>query len=167
MRQNPDIILIGEMRDLETVQAAITAAETGVLVFTTLHTPGAAETINRIVDFFPASHQRQIMAQLSSVLQGVISQRLVPALSKKGLVAICEILLCLPSVRTMIREGSVHQIQNIIETSSKQGMQSMDQVLLSLYNQKIIAKEELLLYIKDREREEVKDILSIKEEEGF
>jgi twitching motility protein PilT len=159
MRQNPDVILIGEMRDLETVKAALTAAETGALVLTTLHAPCAAEVINRIVDFFSPEHQRQIRAQLAATLAGVISQILMPALGQKGLIAACEVLLCLPNVKTLIREGKTHQIQNVIETSAKHGMQSMDQVLLNLYRQKLISNDDFLLHILDREREEVKKII--------
>jgi len=158
MRQSPDIILVGEMRDLETISTAITAAETGQLVFATLHTIDASETINRIIDVFPWRQQQQIRIQLSSTLKGVISQRLLPRAHGKGLVVACEIMLGIPAIRNLIREGNTHQIPNVIETSAKYGMQSMDQDVLNLYQKKLIDKDELLLNIKDREREEVKAI---------
>ncbi|MBN3040160.1 MAG: PilT/PilU family type 4a pilus ATPase [Candidatus Omnitrophica bacterium] len=159
MRQNPDVVLIGEMRDRETVETSISAAETGALVLATLHAPSASEVINRIIDFFPAQHQPQIRAQLSSTLAGVISQVLIPVPTQKGLVVACEVLLALPSVRTIIREGNTHQLQNVIETSSKYGMQSMDQVLLELHRQKLISNEDLIYHIHDRERDEIKQII--------
>ncbi|NQT91036.1 MAG: type IV pilus twitching motility protein PilT [Candidatus Omnitrophica bacterium] len=158
MRQNPDIILIGEMRDLETITTAVTASETGQLVFATLHTIDASETINRIIDVFPWRQQQQIRVQLSTILRGVISQRLIPAAHGKGLVVACEILLGTPAARHLIREGNVPQLQNVIETSAKHGMQSMDQALLNLYNKKLIDKGELLLNLKNKDREEIKNL---------
>ena len=160
MRQNPDVILVGEIRDTETVRAAITAAETGALVLTTLHAPNASEVINRIIDFFSPEHQRQIRIQLASTLAGVVSQALIPSLSEKGLVLACEILICQPNIKTLIREGKVHQILNVMETSSRQGMQSMDQILISLYRQKRISSDDLMYYIFDPRRDEVKAILN-------
>jgi twitching motility protein PilT len=159
MRQNPDIILIGEMRDLETISTAITASETGQLVLTTLHTTDASETINRIIDVFPWRQQQQIRIQLASTIRGVISQRLLPKAHGKGLVVACEIMLGVPSVRNLIREGNAHQLQNVIETGAKYGMQSMDQALIELFKKKYIAKDELLFNIKDKQREEVKSII--------
>jgi len=159
LRQDPDIIFIGEMRDLETISSAITASETGQLVFATLHTIDASETINRIIDVFPWRQQQQIRTQLASTLKGVISQRLLPKAHGKGLVVASEVMLETPAIRNLIREGNTHQIQNVIETGAKHGMQSMDQALLDLYQRKLITKDEFLLNIKDKEREAVKSIL--------
>jgi twitching motility protein PilT len=158
LRQNPDIILIGEMRDLETISNAITASETGQLVLATLHTIDAVETVNRIIDVFPWRQQQQIRVQLASTLKGVISQKLVPKAHGNGLVVACEIMLTVPAVRNLIREGSAHQLQNVIETNAKYGMQSMDQALIALYKKKMIDKDELLTNIKDKEREEIKTL---------
>lgn len=159
LRQNPDIILIGEMRDLETIQTAITASETGQLVFATLHTIDAAETINRIIDVFPWRQQQQIRVQLSSTIRGVISQRLIPKAHGKGLAVACEIMMGVPAIKNLIREGNVHHIQNVIETGSKYGMQSMDQAVVDLYRKRFIDKDDVVSNIKDKEREEIKEIL--------
>lgn len=159
MRQNPDIILIGEMRDLETISTAITASETGQLVLATLHTIDASETMNRIIDVFPWRQQQQIRVQLASTIRGVISQRLLSMVHGKGQIVACEIMLGTPAVKNLLREGNVHQLQNVIETSAKHGMQSMDQALLNLYQRKLIDKNELLFNIKDKEREEIKAIV--------
>ena len=159
MRQNADVIFIGEMRDLETISTAITASETGQLVLATLHTIDASETINRIIDVFPWRQQQQIKVQLSTVLTGVISQRLLPRAHKSGLVVACEIMLALPSLRHLIREGNVHQIQNVIETGAKYGMQSMDQALIKLYQDNMLSKEELLYNLKNKERDDLSTIL--------
>jgi twitching motility protein PilT len=159
MRQNADVILIGEMRDLETIATAITASETGQLVFATLHTIDASETINRIIDVFPWRQQQQIRIQLSSTLTGVISQRLIPKVHEDGLVVACETMLGVPSIRHLIREANVHQIQNVIETGAKYDMQSMDQSLIKLYQNKVISKEELMYNLKDKERQDIAEIL--------
>ena len=159
LRQNPDLILIGEMRDLETIQTAITASETGQLVFATLHTIDAAETINRIIDVFPWRQQQQIRVQLSSTIRGVISQRLIPKAHGKGLAVACEIMIGVPAIKNLIREGNVHHIQNVIETGSKYGMQSMDQAVVDLYRKRFIDKSDVVSNIKDKEREEIKEIL--------
>ena len=159
MRQNADVILIGEMRDLETISTAITASETGQLVLATLHTIEASETINRIIDVFPWRQQQQIRVQLSTTLTGVISQRLLPKAHKDGRIVACEIMLGVPSIRHLIREGSVHQIYNVIETGAKHGMQSMDQDLIKLYQNKLITKDELLYNLKDKERDDITEIL--------
>ena len=159
LRQNPDIILIGEMRDLETIQTAITASETGQLVFATLHTIDAAETINRIIDVFPWRQQQQIRVQLASTIRGVISQRLIPKAHGKGLAVACEIMIGVPAIKNLIREGNVHHIQNVIETGSKYGMQSMDQAVVDLYRKRFIDKSDVVSNIKDKEREEIKEIL--------
>jgi len=159
LRQNSDIVLVGEMRDLETISAVMTASETGQLVFATLHTIDASETINRIIDVFPWRQQQQIRVQLSSVISGVISQRLVQKAHGNGMIVACEIMLGIPAVRNLIREGSAHHLQNVIETNAKYGMQSMDQALIALYEKKLIEKDELLFNIKDKERDAVKAII--------
>jgi len=159
LRQNPDVILIGEMRDLETISTAITASETGQLVFASLHTIDASETINRIIDVFPWRQQQQVRIQLASTIRGVISQRLVPKAHGKGLVVACEMMLGTPAIKNLVREGSAHQIQNVIETSAEHGMQSMDQSLIGLYRNKFIDKDELLFNIKDKQRDEIRSIV--------
>lgn len=128
LREDPDVVLIGEMRDFETIQAAITIAETGHLVFATLHTNSAAQTIDRVVDVFPENQQMQIRLQLSNVLEGVLSLRLVPALGG-GRVPATEILTATPAVRTLVREGKTHQIDNIIQTSAEFGMMTLESSL--------------------------------------
>lgn len=150
LRESPDIILIGEMRDYETISAAMTAAETGQLILSTLHTIGAANTINRIVDAFPQNQQRQIRVQLSMVLQAVVSQQLVPALDG-SLVPAFEILLVNSAVRNMIRESKVHQIDNAIYAGAAEGMATMDGDLLRLYRQNVISRETALTYCTDLE----------------
>jgi twitching motility protein PilT len=125
LRQDPNVVLVGEMRDYETIEAALTIAETGHLVFATLHTNSAAQTIDRVVDVFPENQQAQIKLQLSSVLEGVISQRLIPALSG-GRIAVSEIMTVTSAIRTVVREGKTHQIDNIIQTSAELGMVSLE-----------------------------------------
>lgn len=144
LRQDPDVILVGEMRDLETMSIAITAAETGHLVFSTLHTIGAAKTIDRIIDVFPPHQQQQVKVQLSSVIEGVISQQLLPKANKKGRVAAFEIMVANPAIRNLIREDKTYQIDTSIQTGKKQGMQTMDNSLLELYNRGIISQDTLL-----------------------
>lgn len=151
LRQNPDVILIGEMRDLDTIAAAVTAAETGHLVFATLHTISAVQTIERIIDVFPADQQEQIRYQLSFTLEGIITQQLIPSVDG-GLVPACEILFVTPAVRNLIREGNTYQIETIIETGSKYGMQSMDQAVLNLYKAGKISNSVLVLRITDPEK---------------
>jgi len=133
LRQDPDVILVGEMRDLETTSAAITAAETGHLVLSTLHTIDAAQTIERIIDIYPAGQQNQIRSQLSNALQAVISQTLLKRSDKPGMVPAVEIMLCNSAVRNCIRENRIFEIQNIIETSRAQGMQTLDTCIKQLY----------------------------------
>lgn len=128
LREDPDVVLIGEMRDFETIQAAITIAETGHLVFATLHTNSAAQTIDRVVDVFPENQQMQIRLQLSNVLEGVLSLRLIPALGG-GRIPATEILTATPAVRTLVREGKTHQIDNIIQTSAEFGMMTLESSL--------------------------------------
>jgi twitching motility protein PilT len=138
LRSDPDIILVGEMRDLETISIALTAAETGHLVFSTLHTRGAAKTIDRIIDAFPADSQQQIRVQLSSVLEGVVSQQLLPAKHGKGMVPAVEVMLGTPAIRNMIREEKVHQIPSMIETGTRFGMQSMNAALEELVRKDLV-----------------------------
>lgn len=132
MRQNPDVILVGEMRDLETIQLAITAAETGHLVFSTLHTVDAAQTIDRIVDVFPPEQQAQIRTQLSVTLQAIVSQTLLPTKDGEGRVAAFEVMTVTPSIRTLIRDGKTHQLYLDIQTGVEVGMQTLDGCLLQL-----------------------------------
>ncbi len=143
MRQNPDIILVGELRDLETISLALTVAETGHLVFATLHTTDAAQTIDRIVDVFPPEQQSQIRTQLAGSLQGVFSQTLLPKISG-GRVAAFEVLVCHSGVRNLIREGKTHQIYNLIQTGGAEGMQLLDQNLKELVKKKIVSYENAL-----------------------
>lgn len=141
LRQDPDIILIGEMRDLETIQTALTAAETGHLVFATLHTQDAPQTIDRMIDVFPPHQQEQIRVQIASTLQGVIAQQLLPRRDGKGRVVAAEILIPTPGVRNLIREGKVHQIYTSMQTGTRQGMQTMDSSLADLVRRNLITKE--------------------------
>ncbi|MFH1729664.1 MAG: type IV pilus twitching motility protein PilT [Pseudomonadota bacterium] len=147
LRQDPDVILIGEMRDLETISTAVTAAETGHLVLSTLHTIGAVHTINRIIDVFPVAQQQQIRIQLSTVLEGVISQQLVRRDSEKGgRVAALEIMLCNSAIKNYIRDAKTHQIMSSIQTGRKAGMISMDTYLAALYRKKLISHKNALAY---------------------
>lgn len=144
LREDPDVILVGEMRDQDTIAGTLTAAETGHLVFSTLHTSDAAQTVDRIVDVFPPHHQQQIRVQLSSVLEAVFSQQLIPHASGVGRVPAIEVLIATPALRNLIREGKTHQIYNAIQTGSKHGMQTMEQSLLELVQKKMITAEEAL-----------------------
>jgi twitching motility protein PilT len=132
LRQDPDVVLIGEMRDLETISAALTIAETGHLALATLHTNSAAETINRIIDVFPSNQQSQVRAQLAFVLEGVITQTLLPRASGKGRVAALEIMVATPAIRATIRDDKVHQIYTIMQAGKKHGMQTMNDALAQL-----------------------------------
>ncbi|NQU95395.1 MAG: type IV pilus twitching motility protein PilT [Candidatus Omnitrophica bacterium] len=132
LRQDPDVILIGEMRDLETIESALIIAETGHLVLATLHTSDAVQTINRIIDVFPAHQQQQIRTQLSFVLSGVLSQQLIPKAGKSGRALATEVLIATPAIRSLIREGKVHQIYSVIQTTQKEGMKTMNQALADL-----------------------------------
>jgi twitching motility protein PilT len=145
LRQAPDVILLGEMRDFETIQTALTAAETGHLLFSTLHTLGASKTIDRIVDVFPASQQQQVRIQLSMVLQAVVSQQLIPA-ADGGIVPAFEVMLVNSAIANMIRENKVQQMDNVIYAGSSEGMISMDNDILRLYKEKRITRENALLY---------------------
>jgi twitching motility protein PilT len=132
LRQDPDVILVGEMRDLETIQTALTAAETGHLVFATLHTQDAPQTIDRIIDVFPSHQQGQVRTQLSVALQGIMTQQLLPTLDGSGRCVACEILIPTAAVRNLIREGKTHQIASVMQTGSAHGMQTMDSALATL-----------------------------------
>ncbi len=149
LRQDPDIILVGELRDLETMEAAITAAETGHLVFGTLHTTGAAKTIDRIVNAFPQNQQEQIRIQLSTVLQAVISQLLIPRVDKPGRVAVFEIMCNTPSVGALIRDNKTFRIQSDIQTGAKYGMVTLDSFLIDKWTAGMIAEEEVLTKAQD------------------
>ena len=151
LRQSPDIILLGEMRDYETIVVAMTAAETGHLLFSTLHTLGAANTIERIIDVFPANQQRQIAVQLAMVLRAVVSQQLVPALDG-SLVPAFEVMMVNPAIRTMIRDNKVHQIDGILATSARGEMFSMDMSLMQLFQKGIISRETALNYAANPEQ---------------
>jgi len=146
LREDPDVILVGEMRDLETTQIAISAAETGHLVLTTLHTPSASQTIDRILDIFPPHQQSQIRIQLAASLQGVIAQQLLPRSDRPGRVAAFEIMLATPAVRNLIREGKTHQLPSVIQTGAKLGMVTMDSSLKQLLQQKIIDQQTYDVY---------------------
>ena len=144
LRQDPDIVLVGEMRDLETIEAAITAAETGHLVFGTLHTTGAAKTIDRITNAFPTNQQEMVRIQLSTVMQAVISQLLMPRIDKPGRVAVFEIMVNTPSIGALIRDNKTFRIQSDIQTGSKWGMVTLDSFLIDKYLQGMIAREEVI-----------------------
>lgn len=149
LRQDPDVILVGEMRDLETISIAVTAAETGHLVFSTLHTIGAASTIDRIIDVFPPYQQDQIRVQLASVLECVISQQLLPKADGSGRLAAFEVMHANTAIRNLVREGKTHQISSIIQTNRKSGMNTMDDYILDLYNTGKISWENALSFAVD------------------
>ena len=144
LRQDPDVILVGEMRDFETISIALTAAETGHLVLSTLHTVGAAKTMDRIIDVFEPSQQPQIRVQLASVIEAVISQQILPRVDTQGRVAAFEIMTANSAIRALIREGKTHQMQTVIQTAAGENMVTMDSSLLSLYARGIISEGELL-----------------------
>jgi len=144
LRQDPDIILVGEMRDLETTAAAMTAAETGHLVLSTLHTQSAGQTINRIIDIFPAVQQSQIRSQLANTLQAVITQSLFKRKDRPGMIPACEVMICTAAVRNCIREDRIHEIPNIIETNRAAGMCTMDESIKALYLNGMITREQAL-----------------------
>jgi twitching motility protein PilT len=151
LREDPNVILIGEMRDLETIEAALNIAETGHLVFATLHTNDAVQTINRIVDVFPAHQQQQVRVQLSFVLLAVLTQQLIPKAGGTGRVLGLEILIANPAVRALIREGKAHQIYSVIQTSQREGMKTMNQALAELNIKGDVAYEEALARSSDPE----------------
>ncbi len=149
LRQDPDVILVGEMRDLETISIAITAAETGHLVLSTLHTTGAVSTIDRIIDVFPPHQQQQIRIQLSGVLQAVVSQQLIPTKDNLGRVAAFEVLHINQAVRNLIREQKSHQILSVMQTNKRIGMQTMEDAILELLREDMITKEDALSFSTD------------------
>jgi twitching motility protein PilT len=159
LRQDPDVVLIGEMRDLETIESALRIAETGHLTFGTLHTNSAASTINRVVDVFPSHQQPQIRAQLSLVLEGILCQALLPNASGTGRVMALEVLIPNPAVRNLIREDKIHQIYSAMQTGQdKHGMQTFNQALATLYFQKKITMETALL--RSHNADELQDMIN-------
>ncbi|MDQ0286521.1 twitching motility protein PilT [Desulfofundulus luciae] len=151
LREDPDVILVGEMRDLETIATAITAAETGHLVLATLHTTSAAQTIDRIIDVFPPHQQQQVRLQLANALEGVIAQQLLPRRDRPGRVAALEILVATPAIRNLIREGKTHQIISHLQTGARYGMQTLDMALRNLVRTGVIGREEALARAADAE----------------
>ena len=149
LREDPDVILVGEMRDLETIEIAITAAETGHLVFSTLHTVGAASTVDRMIDVFPPHQQQQIRIQLGAVLEAVISQQLIPTSDGKSRIAAFEIMYSSPAIRNLIREGKSHQLTTFIQTNKSIGMQTMDDAIYNLYFQNKINADQALAFAQD------------------
>lgn len=139
LRQDPDVILVGEMRDLETIATAVTAAETGHLVFSTLHTNDATQSVDRMIDVFPTHQQQQIRVQLAAVLQGILSQQLFPRADHKGRVAAIEVMLATPAVRSLIREGKTHQLPTVIQTNAKLGMITMDKAIMDLVQKGLVS----------------------------
>lgn len=150
LREDPDVVLIGEMRDLETIASAVTIAETGHLVFATLHTNSAAQSVDRMIDVFPPHQQPQIRSQLSNILMAICSQRLIPAIGG-GRIAAAEILIVTPAVRNIVREGKTHQLEAVIQTGGEYGMQSMDKTLVNLVHAGNISYEEARNYAVDLE----------------
>jgi twitching motility protein PilT len=159
LRQDPDVILVGEMRDLETISTALTAAETGHLVFATLHTQDTAQTIDRIIDVFPPHQQQQVRVQLSVALQGIMTQQLLPTADGSGRIACCEVLSLTPAVRNLIREGKTHQIHSVLQTSASKGMQSMDAALATLVRAGKITRE--LAESRSGQPEELRRLLGV------
>lgn len=149
LREDPDVILVGEMRDLETISIAVTAAETGHMVFSTLHTIGAASTIDRIIDVFPPHQQQQVRTQLAEVLVCVVSQQLIARKTGKGRCAALEVMHINPAIRNLIRESKTFQIPSVIQTNKKAGMQTMDDAICELYTRNLISNEEALRYAQD------------------
>ena len=152
LRQDPDVMLVGEMRDLETIEAAITAAETGHLVFGTLHTSGASSTINRLIDAFPNSQQAQIRIQLSTALMAVLSQQLLKRIDKKGMAAAYEFMVVTPGIAHMIRDNKSFRIDSMIQTGKKFGMQLLDDHLWSMYEKGMISAEDMIDRCKNSEQ---------------
>ncbi len=144
LRQDPDVILVGEMRDLETISTALTAAETGHLVLSTLHTLGAANTVDRVIDVFPPHQQHQIRIQFASVIQAIISQQLLPKADESGRVCAFEVMVATAGIRNLIREGKTHQIDTAVQTGSKYGMQTLDSSMVNLYRRGLITEDILL-----------------------
>ncbi len=151
LRQDPDVIMVGEMRDLETISSAITAAETGHLVFSTLHTVDVAQTIDRVIDVFPPHQQEQVRTQLAGVIEGILCQTLLPAVSGRGRSLAVEVLLGTDAVRSLIREGKTHQIYTQVEASGGLGMQTMDRAIADLYKRGRISRETALTHARKPE----------------
>jgi twitching motility protein PilT len=151
LRQDPDVVLIGEMRDLETIEAALIISETGHLTFATLHTSDAVQTINRIVDVFPAYQQQQIRTQMSFTMSAVFCQQLIPRSNGKGRCLATEILVANPAIRSLIRENKAHQVYSVIQTSAKMGMKTMNQSLYELYKAGHLTYEDALQFSSDQE----------------
>jgi len=157
LRQDPDVILVGEMRDLETIATALTAAETGHLMLSTLHTPSASQAIDRVIDVFPPHQQRQIRVQLSTTLEGVLYQALIPRANGNGLVVAVEVMIATPAIRNLIREGKTYQMPNVIQTGTQYGMQSLNQALKDLYQRGLIALEDALA--RSNNPEELRELI--------
>jgi twitching motility protein PilT len=157
LRQDPDVILVGEMRDLETISTAITAAETGHLVFATLHTQDAPQTIDRIIDVFPPHQQQQVRVQLSTTLQGIVTQQLIPTQDGRGRAVACEVLVATPAVRNLIREGKVHQIYSVMQAGGRFGMQTMDMSLASHVKSGTISQQ--IAYERSHDPEELQRLV--------
>ena len=151
LRQDPDVILVGEMRDLETMSSAITAAETGHLVFATLHTPDAPQTVDRIVDAFPSYQQQQVRLQLSMVLEGIVSQVLIPTQDGEGRVVACEVMLGTPAIRNLIRESKTHQLPTMMATGSATGMRTLDQALADLVRRGVLVRDAAFAFARSPE----------------
>ena len=151
LRQDPNVIMVGEMRDLETISTALTAAETGHLVLATLHTPDAPQTVERIIDVFPPHQQQQVKLQLANCLQGVISQLLLPRLDGRGLILATEIMIATPGIRNLIREQQIEQIPTLMQTGSQYGMKTMDKSLKELFNQGLISLDTAISKVKNIE----------------
>jgi twitching motility protein PilT len=149
LRQDPDVVLVGEMRDLETIEAALTLAETGHLTFATLHTSDVAQTVNRIVDVFPAHQQQQIRTMLSFTLQAIICQQLVPKQHGKGRALAAEVMIASPAIRALVRDNKSHQIMSIIQTGAQIGMRTMNQSLFELYRNGTISFEDAMAHTSD------------------
>jgi twitching motility protein PilT len=162
LRQDPDVILVGEMRDLETISTALTAAETGHLVFATLHTQSAPSTIDRIIDVFPAEQQEQVRIMIANSLQGIVTQTLIPTSDGRGRVAALEILLPDDAVRNLIRQGKVEQVYSIMQTNTMRGMQTMEQALSDLITRRVIDVNEGLTRSSRREQ-----LIGLLERQGF
>jgi len=157
LRQDPDVIFVGEMRDLETIATALTAAETGHLILSTLHTPSASQAIDRMVDVFSPHQQRQIRVQLSTTLEGVLYQALIPRAEGNGLVVAVEVMIATPAIRNLIREGKTYQIPNVIQTGTQYGMQSLNQALKDLYQKGLITREEA--FARSNNPEELRELI--------
>jgi len=162
LREDPDVILVGEMRDLETISLALTAAETGHLVLSTLHTRTAPDTINRIIDVFPAEQQKQILAQISSSLLGIVSQRLLINASGTGRVAAAEVMIANSAIRNLIRERKVHQIRSIMQSSTTPNMQTLDEHLITLLQKGKISRETARKYAIEIERFDQEAVSSVR-----